>query len=74
MSDSKRQEKDLSELKERSINDAKRFFHPLVADERATVIRAEIDGGYAYITVQSASGKRVTLRYDMRTKRLFGRL
>ena len=51
------------------------FFHPLVADEKLTVTDREVNGmngDIAYITVQSPSGKRVTLAYGMRTKEFMG--
>lgn len=70
MSDTKKVEDALSELEKQATIDAEQFF-PSVTVDKLKVTKKEVNGPFAFITVQSPKAK-VTLRYAWRTKQLLG--
>jgi hypothetical protein len=72
MSDTKKVEDALFELEQQATNDAGQFFIPPVTADKLRVIKKEVNGPFAFITVQSHKGTKVILRYAWRTKQLLG--
>jgi hypothetical protein len=71
MSDTKKVEDALLELEQRATSDAEQFFRPRVTADKLRVTKKEVNGLFAFITVESPKGK-VILRYAWRTKQLLG--
>jgi len=72
MSDTRKVDEVLSELEQRATTDAEQFFLPRVTADKLKVTKKEASGPFAFITVESPRGTKVTLRYAWRTLTLLG--
>jgi len=72
MPDTRKVDDALSELEQRATSDAEQFFLPKVTANKLKATKKEASGPFAFITVESPRGNKITLRYAWRTMTLLG--